>query len=176
MSIIPQKLKKGDKVMIIAPSRSLKLIKEDCRKIAEDRLNNLGLEVVFAPNTTDENCDLTISTEVKKRVDDIHTAFADESVKAILTVIGGFNSNQLIKYLDYDLIKNNPKIPLFSSPYINVSVLIRITNADKEITKIAFITNLCVSSVRYFSLIQFPNLRMIFNALTSLVLLVLLPP
>ena len=61
MSVIPQKLKKGDKVMIIAPSRSLKLIKEDCRKIAEDRLNNLGLEVVFAPNTTDENCDLTIS-------------------------------------------------------------------------------------------------------------------
>ena len=110
MSVIPQKLKKGDKVMIIAPSRSLKLIKEDCRKIAEDRLNNLGLEVVFAPNTTDENCDLTISTEVKKRVDDIHAAFADESVKAILTVIGGFNSNQLVKHLDYDLIRNNPKI------------------------------------------------------------------
>lgn len=110
MTIIPDRLKKGDKVMIIAPSRSLKLIKEDCRKIAEERLKSLGLEVVFAPNTTDENCDLTISTDVKKRVDDIHTAFADKSVKAILTVIGGFNSNQLIKHLDYDLIKNNPKI------------------------------------------------------------------
>ncbi|MBQ7304503.1 MAG: LD-carboxypeptidase [Alphaproteobacteria bacterium] len=108
--MIPDRLKKGDKVMIIAPSRSLKLIKEDCRKIAEERLKSLGLEVVFAPNTTDENCDLTISTDVKKRVDDIHTAFADKSVKAILTVIGGFNSNQLIKHLDYDLIKNNPKI------------------------------------------------------------------
>lgn len=105
MTIIPARLKKGDKVMIIAPSRSLKLIKEDCRNIAEERLNKLGLEVVFAPNTTDENCDLTISTDVKKRVDDIHTAFADKSVKAILTVIGGFNSNQLIKHLDYDLIK-----------------------------------------------------------------------
>ena len=110
MTIIPDRLKKGDKVMIIAPSRSLKLIKDDCRKIAEDRIKSLGLEVVFAPNTTDENCDLTISTDVKKRVDDIHTAFADKSVKAILTVIGGFNSNQLIKHLDYDLIKNNPKI------------------------------------------------------------------
>lgn len=110
MTIIPDRLKKGDKVMIIAPSRSLKLIGADCRKIAEDRLKSLGLEVVFAPNTTDENCDMTISTDVKKRVDDIHTAFADKSVKAILTVIGGFNSNQLIKHLDYDLIKNNPKI------------------------------------------------------------------
>ncbi len=110
MTIIPQRLKKGDKVMIIAPSRSLKLIGADCRQIAEERLKNLGLEIVFAPNTIDENCDLTISTDVKKRVEDIHTAFADKSVKAILTVIGGFNSNQLIKHLDYDLIKNNPKI------------------------------------------------------------------
>ena len=48
----------------------------------------------------------TFSTDIKKRVEDIHTAFADKSVKAILTVIGGFNSNQLIKHLDYDLIKN----------------------------------------------------------------------
>ena len=110
MTIIPQRLQKGDKVMIIAPSRSLKLIGADCRAISEERLKNLGLEVVFAPNTTDENCDITISTEIKKRVDDIHTAFADKSVKAVLTVIGGFNSNQLIKHLDYDLIKNNPKI------------------------------------------------------------------
>ena len=110
MTIIPQRLKKGDKVMIIAPSRSLKLIGDDCRKIAEERLADLGLEIVFAPNTTDENFDMTMSADIKKRVDDIHTAFADKSVKAILTVIGGFNSNQLIKHLDYDLIKSNPKI------------------------------------------------------------------
>jgi muramoyltetrapeptide carboxypeptidase LdcA involved in peptidoglycan recycling len=43
-------------------------------------------------------------------VADIHTAFADKSVKAVLTIIGGANSNQLVKFLDYDLIKNNPKI------------------------------------------------------------------
>lgn len=110
MTIIPQRLKKGDKVMIIAPSRSLKLIGDDCRKIAEERLADLGLEIVFAPNTTDENFDMTMSADIKKRVDDLHTAFADKSVKAILTVIGGFNSNQLIKHLDYDLIKSNPKI------------------------------------------------------------------
>ena len=31
-------------------------------------------------------------------------------VKAILSVIGGANSNQLLKHLDYDLIRGNPKI------------------------------------------------------------------
>ena len=109
-SIIPQKLKKGDKVMIVAPARGLKIIGQDARKIATERLNSLGLEVVFAPNTTDENWDYMGSSSIQKRVEDIHTAFKDKTVKAIFTIIGGFNSNQLLKYLDYDLIKQNPKI------------------------------------------------------------------
>ena len=109
-NIIPERLKKGDKVMIIAPSRGLKMIGQDVRQIATERLQGLGLEVVFAPNTNDENWDYTGSASIQKRVEDIHTAFRDKSVKAIFTVIGGFNSNQLLKYLDYELIKNNPKI------------------------------------------------------------------
>ena len=108
--IIPERLKSGDKVMVIAPARGIKIIGQDCRDIAYERLGRLGLEVVFAPNTTDENWDYMGSASIEKRVADIHTAFADKSVKAILTMIGGFNSNQLITHLDYDLIKNNPKI------------------------------------------------------------------
>lgn len=110
MSILPQKLKKGDKVMVIAPSRGLKLLGADCKSLAKERLNNLGLEVVFANNTTDENFDITGSTSIEKRVADIHQAFGDSSVKAVLTVIGGFNSNQLLKHIDYNLIQKNPKI------------------------------------------------------------------
>ncbi len=108
--IIPERLKSGDKVMVIAPARGIKIIGQDCREIARQRLESLGLEVVFAPNTTDENWDYIGSTTVEKRVADIHTAFADKKVKAILTIIGGANSNQLIEYIDYDIIKNNPKI------------------------------------------------------------------
>lgn len=108
--IIPERLKKGDKVMVIAPARGIKIIGQDCREIARQRLESLGLEVVFAPNTTDDNWDYMGSATVEKRVADIHTAFADKSVKAIMTIIGGFNSNQLVEHLDYELIKNNPKI------------------------------------------------------------------
>jgi muramoyltetrapeptide carboxypeptidase LdcA involved in peptidoglycan recycling len=50
------------------------------------------------------------SSSVSARLEDLHSTFADKKVKAILTVIGGFNSNQLLSYLDYGLIKNNPKI------------------------------------------------------------------
>ena len=108
--IVPERLRAGDKVMVIAPARGIKIIGQDCREIARQRLESLGLKVVFAPNTTDENWDYMGSSSVEKRVADIHTAFADKSVKAILTIIGGFNSNQLLEHLDYDLIKNNPKI------------------------------------------------------------------
>ncbi|MBP5698677.1 MAG: LD-carboxypeptidase [Alphaproteobacteria bacterium] len=108
--IIPSRLKKGDKVMVIAPARGIKIIGQDCRQIARQRLESLGLEVVFAPNTIDENWDYLGSTTIEKRIEDIHLAFSDKNVGAILTIIGGANSNQLLPYLDYNLIKNNPKI------------------------------------------------------------------
>ena len=108
--IIPEKLKKGDKIMIIAPSRGLKLIGQDCREIAEKRFRDMGLSVVFAPNTTDENWNIQGCGSVEQRAEDIMTAFKDKSVKAIFTIIGGFNSNQILAHLDYDVIKANPKI------------------------------------------------------------------
>jgi muramoyltetrapeptide carboxypeptidase LdcA involved in peptidoglycan recycling len=40
----------------------------------------------------------------------LHAAFADPEVAGILTVIGGFNSNELLPYLDWSLIAANPKI------------------------------------------------------------------
>lgn len=110
MPVIPDKLKRGDKIMIVAPARGLKLIGADCRLVAEQNLKALGLDVVYAPHTTDENFDLLGSTSVEKRVEDLMQAFSDPSVKGVLTVIGGFNSNQLLHALDYDLIRQNPKI------------------------------------------------------------------
>lgn len=107
--IIPELLKSGDEIRVIAPARGLKIIGQDVRKIARERFEALGLKVSFATNTTDDNWDLTGSTTIEKRVADIHEAFLDKNVKAIFTIIGGANSNQLLPYLDYNLIKSNPK-------------------------------------------------------------------
>lgn len=108
--IIPQKLQKGDKVMVVAPSRGLKLINEETRQIALERFHKMGLEVVFAPNTTDEYFNEVGSAPAEIRAADVMTAFSDKTVKAVFTVIGGFNVNQVIPLLDYDLIRQNPKI------------------------------------------------------------------
>ena len=47
---------------------------------------------------------------IDQRVTDLHRMFANESIRAIICSIGGYNSNQLLDRLDYDLIRANPKI------------------------------------------------------------------
>lgn len=106
--IIPAKLKKGDGIRVIAPARSLNIISEETRNIANKRLKEMGLNISFSKNC--EVQDEFVSSSIEGRINDLHEAFLDENVKGILTVIGGYNSNQLLNYIDYDLIKNNPKI------------------------------------------------------------------
>ncbi|MBD3329849.1 LD-carboxypeptidase, partial [Candidatus Dojkabacteria bacterium] len=104
----PTKLKKGDKVAIIAPARSMHIINNATRANAKEHFQQLGLELVFGNNV--EEVDFFNSASIEKRVDDIHWAFSDPDISAIFTVIGGFNSNQLLDYIDWDLIKANPKV------------------------------------------------------------------
>ena len=103
---IPEKLKCNDEIRIIAPSRSLKLISEECRDYANRCFDEMGLKVTFSKNC--EISDDFMSSSIEDRIADLHEAFADKNVKCILTVIGGYNSNQLLKYIDYDLIKDRP--------------------------------------------------------------------
>jgi muramoyltetrapeptide carboxypeptidase LdcA involved in peptidoglycan recycling len=44
------------------------------------------------------------------RCSEIHNAFSDPEVKAIICTIGGLSANELLRHLDYELIKANPKI------------------------------------------------------------------
>lgn len=107
--MIPNKLKKGDEIRIIAPARSMVILGEDCKQIATKRLEELGLKVSFGKYLMEADEDY-VSASAEHRAEDLNEAFSDKNVKAILTVIGGFNSNQILKYIDYENIKNNPKI------------------------------------------------------------------
>lgn len=107
--MVPNKLKAGDEVRVIAPSRSMVILGEDCKKIATERLESLGLKVTFGKHVMEADSDYMCAS-IESRVEDLNEAFRDKNVKAILTVIGGFNSNQILDYIDYDAIKENPKI------------------------------------------------------------------
>lgn len=107
-TIYPEKVKKGDEVRIIAPSRTMAIISKEVREIASKRFEELGLKLTFGKHV-DENCYFNSAT-IEDRLKDFHDAFSDKNVKAIITAIGGFNGNQLLDYIDWELIKKNPKI------------------------------------------------------------------
>ena len=94
---------------MVAPARSRAFVAEhDHSGLIQDRFAALGLRLTFAEHV-DERDDFD-SSSVASRVEDLHAAFADPEVAGILTVIGGFNSNELLAHLDWDLIAANPKI------------------------------------------------------------------
>jgi len=108
--MIPPKLKPGDGVRVITPARSLAMpwMTDELKKLATKRLEELGLVVSFGKHVNE--IDEFNSSSIESRIEDLHDAFRDPTIKLVITVIGGFNSNQLLQYLDYRLIKENPKI------------------------------------------------------------------
>ena len=107
--IIPNKLNKGDIIGIISPSSILQ--NEDDLNILTKSINTfeqLGFNVqkgkyAFANETG-------YGTTAKHKAYDINEMFKNPNIKAIFTTTGGENSLSTFEYLDYELIKNNPKI------------------------------------------------------------------
>lgn len=107
-TLIPPRLRRGDEVRVIAPSRSLSAIGRDGVAIAESRFAEMGLRVSYGAHV--EEMDAFKSSSVEARIADLHAAFADPGVRGVLTVIGGFNANQLLPRIDWDLVRANPKV------------------------------------------------------------------
>jgi muramoyltetrapeptide carboxypeptidase len=108
MKMKPPRLQKGDEIRVVAPSSSFLRLTDFGIQAAERRLTSLGFNVTYAEHTIEE--DLLGSSSIMSRVKDLHEAFLDVNVQGILTAIGGFNSNELLPYLDFELIKRHPKI------------------------------------------------------------------
>ena len=66
-----------------------------------------GYNIKFSKNAFKNT--LGYGATPKEKAEDINEMFADKEVKLIFCVSGGFNSNSVFEYLDYDIIKNNPK-------------------------------------------------------------------
>lgn len=73
------------------------------------RLEELfGLEVIEMPHTLSGTAYLESHPE--KRVEDLMRAFEDDSIKGIFSCIGGNDSLRLLPYINFDTIRNHPKI------------------------------------------------------------------
>lgn len=100
-------LKKGDTIGVIAPSSPVD--KEDLEAINQSvlLLESAGFHIQFGKNVFSHS--LGYSATPKEKAQDINDMFADKNIKLIFCLSGGFNSNSTFEYLDYDIIKNNPK-------------------------------------------------------------------
>lgn len=102
------KLQPGDQIRVVSPATSLAVIPPEQRHTAIERYASLGLSVSFAEHA--EERDQFNSSSIASRVADLHAAFADPAVNGIVTTLGGYNCNQLLRYLDFDLIAAHPKV------------------------------------------------------------------
>jgi muramoyltetrapeptide carboxypeptidase LdcA involved in peptidoglycan recycling len=115
--------------MVCAFSRSLSMICQENIELATNKLKELGFKIEFSKNAAIKNS--FISSSIKSRITDFHNALKDKNVDIILSVLGGYNSNQLLDYIDYDLIKKHPKI---ICGYSDITVLLNAIYAKTGIT------------------------------------------
>lgn len=102
----PPRLKTGDTVGIISPAGAT--FRQEDLDIVTDAVRGLGLVPQTAPHVLDRYGYLAGSD--RDRAADINQFFADPSINALLPIRGDWGSARALPYLDYDVIRQNPKI------------------------------------------------------------------
>jgi muramoyltetrapeptide carboxypeptidase LdcA involved in peptidoglycan recycling len=107
--IKPRKLNSGDKIATVSLSWGGPSIFPQRYQVGKQQLQDeFDLQVVEMRNTLrDANW---LAQNPKARADDLMQAFADPSIKGIFATIGGNDSLRLLPYIDFNVIRNNPKI------------------------------------------------------------------
>jgi len=96
-------------VRLIAPSMSLSEKEEIKISKAEEYFKKLGYELTLGKHLFEKEAYFECAS-IKNRVADLMDAFLDKNVEIIVCAEGGYNVNQILPYLDYDVIKKNPKM------------------------------------------------------------------
>jgi muramoyltetrapeptide carboxypeptidase LdcA involved in peptidoglycan recycling len=113
------KLSPGDAVAVVSPSAGLPGLfpvpyELGLRRLAED----FGLMPVEYPTTR------VMGATPQQRAADLHTAFADPRIKAVIASIGGDDQIRVLPHLDRELLRAHPK-PFFGySDNTNLLVLL----------------------------------------------------
>lgn len=111
MLLKPKRLQPGDRVATVSTSwggagdHDLRWRYEQGVKRLEEVF---GLEVIPMPNSL-RGTDY-VYEHPEARAQDLMDAFKDPDIKAIIANIGGSDSIRLLPYIDFEIIRNNPKI------------------------------------------------------------------
>ena len=106
--LVPSKLKIGDTIGVVAPSSPIIGDNIDELNRAKEIVERSGFKVKYSKNIFSNTNGY--SATAREKAEDINAMFADKEVKMIWCAKGGNNSNSTFEYIDYELIKKNPKI------------------------------------------------------------------
>ena len=118
--IFPEPLRKGDNVFLFCPSSPI-VPEEDiekCKKVIID----LGFNPVIGKSLY-ENYGGYMAGKAEIRIEDLHEAFSRKDIKGIFCVKGGYSASQLLDKIDYELIRNNPKVFVGYSDVTNLHIV-----------------------------------------------------
>ena len=104
--IKPRKLKPGSGVGLVSPSGKTYITEQI--DIVQDAIKALGLVPYLGNHVLDQYG--YFAGKDRDRADDINQFFADPKIDLLLPIRGGWGCACILPYLDYNLIKNNPKI------------------------------------------------------------------
>jgi muramoyltetrapeptide carboxypeptidase len=108
LNMKPPRLQPGDTVAIISPSNTMALQPERAERARLNLEQATGLNVIFAPNAMAKH--YYSAGTPQQRTDDFHWALKNPAIKGILFSGGGHSAIDLVEELDYELIKQRPKI------------------------------------------------------------------
>lgn len=107
--IIPKRLKVGDTIGLVSPSRELKTgWKQLFHNAVGEVEEKLGLKVRLGKYVWEKH--FYSAGTPAERVRDFHSMVKDKDIKAIILTIGGKSAIHLLEHLNWDLIRENPKI------------------------------------------------------------------
>src|SRR5436190_10530688 len=106
MFLKPPRLKPGDTIAIVSPASAPPDPKAIDRSVAA--LERLGFKVKLASNVR-KRWGFLAGTD-RERASDLMKMFQNRKVNAILCVRGGYGSSRLVPLLDYQAVRENPKI------------------------------------------------------------------
>lgn len=104
----PPKLLEGGTIGVIAPSHPVLPVQQEYNQ-GIDNLKRFGFKVKEGKTVRLQHMGYMAGTDLE-RAEDINNMFADEEVDAIVCALGGSVAIRTLRHLDYDLIRDNPKI------------------------------------------------------------------
>ncbi|PKM93609.1 MAG: hypothetical protein CVU84_14665 [Firmicutes bacterium HGW-Firmicutes-1] len=131
-----KRIRKGDTVYVCAPSNSMSDISDEMIKIGVERFNTLGYNVKIGKNANKEGVMGIASLE--DRLEDFEAAFNDERISLIMPIFGGYNSNELLKHLDYGKINRSGKTIIGYSDITALLNAINMKTGNKMLHGISF--------------------------------------